>query len=121
MAGHNETGKTGEDIAAAYLAEKGYTILERNWHNRHLEIDIIATKGTELVIAEVKCRSYQPIAEPYTAVNRNKQKLLIKAANAYIEKTGTDAEVRFDIISVTLGRSIKIEHLENAFYPQIGR
>ncbi len=121
MADRNETGKQGEDIAAAYLTENGYRILERNWHNRHQEIDIIAAKGDELIIAEVKCRSGNPLMEPYDAVNRNKQNLLIKAANAYIEKNNLDTETRFDIISVTLGRETKIEHIENAFYPRVGR
>ena len=56
MAKHNELGKKGEEIAAQYLSEKGYEILERNWRNRHKEIDIIAKDGNELVIVEVKTR-----------------------------------------------------------------
>lgn len=30
MAAHNELGKWGEDVAAAYLERKGYTIVERD-------------------------------------------------------------------------------------------
>ena len=47
MAKHNEFGRLGEEIAARYLTEKGYTILERNWRNVHKEIDIIAKDGEE--------------------------------------------------------------------------
>ena len=48
MAKHNELGKQGEEIAAQYLIEKGYEILERNWRNRHKEIDIIARDGKDI-------------------------------------------------------------------------
>jgi len=119
MADHIETGKRGEIIAVEYLQSKGYIILEQNWHNHHQEIDIIASKGNELIIAEVKCRTGTPLTEPYTAVNRNKQNLLIKAANAYIQRKNIDMETRFDIISITLGKEVIIDHIENAFYPKV--
>jgi putative endonuclease len=119
LADHNETGKQGETIAAEYLQGKGYRILEQNWHNHHQEIDIIASKENELVIVEVKCRTGRPLAEPYTAVNRNKQSLLIKAANAYIQKKNLDLETRFDIVSITIGSETTIDHIENAFYPRV--
>ena len=119
MAEHNETGKTGEAIAVNYLQEKGFQILEQNWHNHHQEIDIIATKGNELVIVEVKSRTGTPLVEPYAAVNRNKQNLLIKAANAYIQRKNLDMETRFDIISITMGKEVSIDHIENAFYPRV--
>ena len=119
MADHNETGKQGEAIAVEYLQNKGYVILEQNWHNHHREIDIIATKGNEMAIVEVKCRTGAPLVEPYIAVNRNKQNLLIKAANAYIQKNNIDLETRFDIVSITLGKEVSIDHIENAFYPRV--
>ena len=119
MADHIETGKNGEAIAVKYLQDKGYRILEQNWHNHHQEIDIIAAKGNELAIVEVKCRTGMPLVEPYVAVNRNKQNLLIKAANAYIQRKNINMETRFDIISITLGKETSIDHIENAFYPGV--
>ena len=119
MAEHNEIGKKGEAIAIEYLKSKGYVIIEQNWHNNHQEIDIIATKGNEMVIVEVKCRTGTPLVEPYIAVNRNKQNMLIKAANAYIQRKNINMETRFDIISITLGEETHIEHIERAFYPRL--
>ena len=119
MADHNDTGNKGETLAVEYLQGKEYCILEQNWHNHHQEIDIIATKGNELVIVEVKCRTGTPLVEPYSAVNRNKQNLLIKAANAYIKRNNINMETRFDIISITIGNETNIEHIENAFYPRV--
>ncbi|WP_297889701.1 YraN family protein, partial [Sulfurihydrogenibium sp.] len=47
-------GKEKEDIAANYLKEKGYEILERNFYTKYGEIDIIAYKDDTIVIVEVK-------------------------------------------------------------------
>lgn len=118
MAEHNQTGTKGEDIAAAYLEKKGYALLEKNWRFGHEEIDIIASSDLTLVIAEVKTRKSNYFGEPEEFVTRQKQKHLIKAANAYMEKNDLDLEVRFDIISILLsGNEQKIVHIEDAFHP----
>ena len=41
MAEHNEFGKEGEEEAAAYLIDKGYSIRHRNWHCGKKELDIV--------------------------------------------------------------------------------
>jgi len=118
MAKHNELGKRGEELAVQYLTEKGYEILERNWRNKHKEIDIIAKDKEELVIVEVKTRQNDEHGEPNLAVTRQKQIRLIYAANAYIFKYNLDINTRFDIISIVFkdGNPV-IEHIEDAFLP----
>ena len=118
MAKHNELGKKGEDIAAQYLSEKGYEILERNWRNRHKEIDIIAKDGNELVVVEVKTRQNDEHGEPDLAVTRPKQTRLIYAANAYIFQNNLDINTRFDIITIVFkdGKPV-IDHIQDAFLP----
>ncbi|HEY4797751.1 MAG TPA: YraN family protein [Bacteroidia bacterium] len=118
MAEHNETGTKGEELATCYLEEKGYTILEKNWHFGKEEIDIIARHNNMLVVAEVKTRSGSFFGEPEEFVTMQKQKHLIKAANAYIEKKNMDLEVRFDIIGVMLAeKNHRIHHIQDAFHP----
>ena len=118
MAEHNQTGTTGEELAASFLEKKGYSVLEKNWRFGHEEIDILASKDSTLVVAEVKARKSNFFGEPEEFVTRQKQKHLIKAANAYIEKNNLDLEVRFDIISIILsGNEQKIFHIEDAFHP----
>ena len=118
MASHNDFGKLGEELAVEYLTGKGYKILERNWHNIHKEIDIIAKDGEELVIVEVKARQTDEYGEPDIAVTKKKQRMLVAAANAYILKNGLDTETRFDIVSIVIkdGEPV-IEHIEDAFLP----
>ena len=52
MAIHNKVGTEGEDLAAAWLLEKGYEILHRNWRHSYFEIDIIALKNKMLHFVE---------------------------------------------------------------------
>ncbi len=118
MAGHNELGAKGEQLAVNYLKEAGYTILCRNYRYRKAEIDIIASKEGILSIVEVKTRSsdyIRPIAE---TVDRRKINFLVMAADNYVIEKGWDMEVRFDIITVLRSKeTFTIEHMENAFFP----
>jgi putative endonuclease len=118
MAEHLETGKEGEELAARYLEEKQYTILERNWRYRHREIDIIASKDNRIVIVEVKVRKSIGGERLEEHINQKKQRYLISAANAFILKKGLDKEVMFDIILLT-GETgdFSIEHIKDAFNP----
>lgn len=118
MAKHNELGNLGEELAAQYLTDKGYEILERNWRNIHKEIDIIAKDSKVLVIVEVKTRQTDEYGNPDIAVTKQKQWRLISAANAYVFKNKLDIDIRFDIISIFFRDSEPIiEHVEDAFLP----
>lgn len=118
MAEAHDTGKMGEELARAYFESNGYEVLETNWQSNHQEIDIIASKAGTLVIVEVKTRKTSHFGEPETFVNRQKQKMLIKAANHYVISKGVDQAVRFDIVSVLLqGDQHRLNHIEDAFYP----
>ena len=114
----HELGKLGEELAAEYLIRKGYQILERNWHSGHKEIDIIALCDNILVIVEVKTRRSDEFGEPDIAVGKDKQRMLIWAADAYVRFKNLDVDVRFDIISIVFTDSEpQIEHIEDAFIP----
>lgn len=82
MAIHNILGKAGEDAAAKYLEQNGYTIRDRNWRKNHLELDIVADKDKELIIVEVKTRSNTDYIEPQNAVNWQKIRRIVVAADA---------------------------------------
>jgi putative endonuclease len=112
----HDLGKIGEELAVNYLINKGYQILERNWHSGHKEIDIIALDGDTLVAVEVKTRKSNTFGEPDIAVGVMKQKMLIWAADAYVRYRNLDVDVRFDIISIVFTDKDKhLEHIEDAF------
>mgnify|MGYP000689652539 CR=1 FL=1 len=118
MASHNELGRVGEECAAAYLANSGYTILEKNYRFDRAEVDLICQFEQELVVVEVKTRQSTYLAGPEETVTLSKQKSIIKAVNQYIRENEIDLECRFDIISILLNKKeFQLDHLEDAFYP----
>lgn len=116
MATHNDTGLKGEKLAKEFLEADGYVILETNYRYKKAEIDIIALKDTILAIIEVKTRTSTYFGEPESFVNNKKIKLVVEAANAYIQSKDIDYEVSLDIVSVVIGNPNKIDHIKNAYY-----
>lgn len=117
MATHNDLGKKAEDLAVEYLEKNSYKILVRNFRFQKAEIDIIAEKENLIVVVEVKARSTDAFMLPQEAVIKTKIKLIVSAANYYLEEFKKNQEVRFDIISVLPDEksNFTIEHIENAF------
>ncbi|MEI7501436.1 MAG: YraN family protein [Bacteroidota bacterium] len=117
MNNHIELGKAGEEIAVGYLEAKGYLILDRNWRWGRQELDIIARDGNFIVIVEVKTRHSEYFAEPGTYVNRDKQRIQVRAANGWVRYHKQEGDVRFDVMFIlVIGGSVKIQHIEDAFY-----
>ena len=120
MAAHNDLGKHGEDLAASFLEAKGYAVLDRNYSFKRAEIDIVVLRHepAELVFVEVKARSGVDGPWPETSVGPAKQKLIFKAADAYIyERQMRTVPVRFDIIAIQNADTEHplFLHIEDAF------
>jgi len=77
-------GELGENIAARYLANSGYAILEKNYTCKFGEIDIIAKKGMVIAFVEVKTRTNISCGYPEEAVNKYKIKKIKNTANFFI-------------------------------------
>jgi putative endonuclease len=114
-----ETGDSAEHVAQGYLREKGYKILDTNWRTGHLELDIVAQDGEELVIVEVKSKMGEGFEHPTDALSDKKIKKIINAAEAWIQFHNWTKETRFDLILVTIHGSndFELEHYDNAFNP----
>ena len=118
MTANQEKGKWGEEEALRFLRGKGFEILDMNWKFLHLEIDIVAREGNEIVIVEVKTRGTDAFGEPETFVNKTKQKKLIRAANHYLELKNLSDEIRFDVIGIVKRNNQKVlKHIPGAFAP----
>jgi putative endonuclease len=111
------TGKRGEELAAAHLAEAGYRIVERNYRCFFGEIDIVAWEGETLVFAEVKSRRSEAYGPPQLAVGREKQKKISRIALHYLSEKGLrHCRARFDVVAVKLlPQGPAIELIRDAF------
>lgn len=113
-----QKGIQAEELAADVLRGKGYKILAQNWTAGKLEFDLIASNQTHIVFVEVKYRSTANYGAPWEAVNSAKRKLVVRAADLYLQRNEVELEPRFDIISIVGGSpQPSIEHFEGAFFP----
>ena len=78
MTDKKKLGDRGEDYTARYLEKQGFHIVERNWHSRYGEIDIIAENEKYLLFVEVKTRKAGSMEYP------------------------TDRQPRFDVAALTV-------------------
>ena len=62
-------GAEGEARAAAYLEREGYRIVDRNVRAGGVEMDLVATRGRQVVFVEVKARRSLRFGTPEEAVH----------------------------------------------------
>jgi putative endonuclease len=111
-------GARGEEIAARFLVEQGFRIVERNFRFRRKgEIDIVAREGEYLVFCEVKMRTNDEYGLPEYAVTPMKQETIRRIAAAYLAIREIRGQpCRFDVVTIRLeGNTPAMTLLRNAF------
>ena len=111
-------GRVGEDLAHRYLRRHGCTVVARNYRtpSGSGEIDLVVWHGGTLAFVEVKTRSRTDYGDPESAVDQEKQVRLQRAGRDYARRAGVDwYRTRFDIVSVFLGKPVKMEWIRDAF------
>ena len=121
---HLVAGKKGERYAERYLRRHGYRIVCRNFTSGKNEIDLIAKNKTHYVFCEVKTRvqtfgEAAPFGRPASAVNADKKRHLIAAANTFYHRHKKEnMQYRFDVLEVYLTekhRLTHVHHIKSAF------
>lgn len=124
MALHNEIGHLGEDATCEYLAQHGYTIMERNWRLGNIEIDVIAQNKQYVVFVEVKTRTTTFAGvNPEQYVDEHKRRFMTVAGNAYVKHNKIDKLLRFDICGILWNKATnsvaEVHYYEDAFSPKL--
>jgi len=114
---NKELGKRGEEIAAKYLRQNGYQIIQTNFRARYGELDVVAkTREGTLVFVEVKTRVGDQYGEPIESVTPWKLREVVKTAEFYLLKNRLDCDWRIDVVAVALNpdqTDFEVEHFEN--------
>lgn len=83
-------GRRGEQVAAEYLRQRGYRVLERNWRSPDAqvpgELDLVLRRRGTLVICEVKARTGGRLAHPAEAVTPAKAARLRRLAVVWLNE-----------------------------------
>ena len=120
MGRNNLTGAWGEELAAAYLRKKRYTLLAAGYRSRFGEIDLIAKTSQFIVFVEVKLRKNSNYAQAFEHVDRRKQDRIRMTASIYLSQHDTTLQPRFDVVEVVTDtatgmKAVEINHIMGAY------
>ena len=98
----SEVGKSKEARAVAFLIDRGYAIVERNWRCKIGELDLVAHDGDTLAFIEVRSRADGTRGTALETVRGAKQRKLAQVAAAYLAMKRPRARAcRFDVVGIT--------------------
>jgi putative endonuclease len=99
------SGHLAERRALRHYRLRGYRILATNVWVAGYELDLIVRRGRRLVFCEVKSKSGPGFGAPEEMVDREKQRRLVRAAEAWLARNPAcrDLDVSFEVISVQQG------------------
>ncbi len=113
-----ERGNKAEDVACSYLTQKKLKLLNRNYHSKKGEVDLIMLDENILVFIEVRYRKNLDFMNPLETIDTRKCQRIIATAQHFLlyEKRFTDFDIRFDVIVINGTMSMsEIEWIQDAF------
>jgi putative endonuclease len=114
-----DVGRRAEDAVADFLFAAGFSLLSRNQRLGALELDVVAHKGTLIVVVEVRTRSSHCWEHALESVTRKKRQRLRRAAAALWPKAIAAqpgvTRMRLDVAAVTFaGSKVSVEYVAGA-------
>jgi putative endonuclease len=110
-------GRTGEQVAASFLTERGYRVLAKNQRTPLGELDLVCRNSSQIVVVEVKARSSDGYGSALEAIGPRKARRLRAAAIWWLSDRGLlPCSVRFDAVVVALdgcGLPCSLEHVKD--------
>lgn len=108
-----ELGSWGEAIARRHYEDLGYTVLDNNWHCRFGEIDLVCSRGDEIVFVEVKTRSSLRFGAPEEGLSERQQLKIQKAAWTYLSENNLlETDWHIDVVAIERDRGGAVARLD---------
>lgn len=98
---HLTQGEDAEEACCHYLKSQGLKLLDKNFHCRYGEIDIIMKDSKTLVFVEVRFRKNDNYGGGLESITFNKQNKLRKTAELYLQQNSQHEFARFDVVSMS--------------------
>lgn len=110
-------GRTGEQVAASFLVDRGYRVLAQNQRTPLGELDLVCRSRSEVVVVEVKARSSDGYGSALESIGPRKARRLRAAAMWWLSDRGLlPCSLRFDAVVVALDRfglPCSLEHVKD--------
>ncbi len=107
-------GDSGERVAALFLEQRGYKILQRSFRTRGGEVDLIAEDADGLAFIEVRARRGGGMNVPEESLTPRKRARLIAMAEEFLARHAEYANRawRIDFVAIELEPSGKVMRIE---------
>ncbi|MGD8244133.1 MAG: YraN family protein [Anaerolineae bacterium] len=112
-------GQRGEALAADELAQRGYEIVDRNWHCQIGEVDIVARRDRVWAFFEVRTRRGRSFGTPEESITPSKQQRMVNVAGTYLSEHGVnvhEVDWRIGLVAVEMdeaGYLLRVDVYEN--------
>ncbi len=110
---HLMRGEKSEQIALQYLVKQGLIAIDKNYHCKHGELDLIMRDQQTLVIIEVRYRKSKKFGGAEESITATKQSRIIATTQHYLLVNKIKSAIRFDVIAMS-GNN-EINWIKNAF------
>jgi putative endonuclease len=108
-----EAGYSAEQLAADFLSQRGFRVLERNFTVKGGEIDLVCDDAGTLVFVEVRARRGDDFGAPEETISKTKRRRIVLAARHYLVLRQIEERAcRFDVIAI---EGDQITHIADAF------
>lgn len=109
----SDYGRRAETLACWWLRLRGYSIVARNLRVLGREVDVVARRGSTLVVVEVKARRRGHRGQAEEMVGMRQRGRLLQAAEVLLERDARARTVRIDVIAV---HGLRPHHIPAAIF-----
>jgi len=119
---NRKKGSEGEEIAAKFLTDKGFKIIEKNYSTKFGEIDLVVTKDNVLRFIEVKLKKGDFYGTPEEMIGASKLSQVTRMSEFYLMEKPEMAKVydtySIDAVCIVINENEEIERIN--LYENIG-
>ena len=111
-----DIGKHYETTALKFLQARGLKLIERNYHSKAGEIDLIMRDKETYIFVEVRYRTQYGFANSAESITYQKQRKIRQTALAYLQhkKLLNKVDCRIDVIAIDRANKLQVAWIRDA-------
>lgn len=96
-----DRGHDAEQACCSYLQQQGLKLLDRNYHGRRGELDLVMQDRGTVVFIEVRYRKNNAFGGALESITSSKQEKIRLTAEQYLQQETDLKDGRFDVVAMT--------------------
>lgn len=114
MTYQKQIGDLGESLAADYLCNIGYQLLDQHFTTRYGELDLVMQEDDAIVFVEVKTRTTETFGLPEASVTPEKLEKIQNAGLLWLqEHPDSPEDWRVDVIAIVLDKHNRLKDIRH--------